>query len=105
VAEARWLNKRGQACESDKSSTTGQERARERRDGAPAPRANGNLQIGLVGSPRAAPGHQKVFEDVFAFAALQRSAATAARDLPVEIDVVARHTHELITRLAIWAVE
>jgi hypothetical protein len=36
---------------------------------------------------------------------LQRSAATAARDLPVEIDVVALHTHKLVTRLAIWAAE
>jgi hypothetical protein len=59
----------------------------------------------LVDPPRTASGHQKVFEDVFAFASLQRSSATAARDLPVEIDVVALHTHELITRLALWAVE
>jgi hypothetical protein len=69
------------------------------------PQPHRSLQAVFVHSPSTASAHQKVFEDVFAFAPLQRSAAAAASDLSVEIDVIALHTHELITRLAVWAVE
>jgi hypothetical protein len=69
------------------------------------PQPSESLQTLLVDSPRTASGDHKVFEDVFAFASLQRRTATAATDLPVEIDVIALHAHELVTGLALWAVE
>jgi hypothetical protein len=64
-----------------------------------------SLRMVVSRSPRTASANEKVFEDVFAFAPLQWSAAVAARDLPVELDVIALHTHQLVTRLAGGAVE
>jgi hypothetical protein len=56
----------------------------------------------LVRSPRAAAADEKVFEDIFAVATLQGSAATPTGDGPVEIDVVAFDTYEFVMRLDRW---
>jgi hypothetical protein len=64
-----------------------------------------NSDVRLVRSPRTAAADQKVFEDIFAVATLQGSAATPTGDGPVEIDVVAFDTYEFVMRLAGGAVK